>query len=232
MNPLLHYQKHILKEEAHWIVFLHGAGGSIQTWKSQIDSLKAHFNLLLIDLRDHGSSKNIKPEYPRYNFDIISSDVLNVLDKERITKAHFITLSFGSVLMQSIYHRRPAVVTKMVFVGGIFNANWMIKGFVHLARFLNLFLSFERMYKIFSYLLMPRKNHQVARRVYQMQARKLNSKEYLKWLGLYSEFFLLLRAFNKQSISNQMLVLMGSEDYLFLPSAEKFVSKHPSSFFS
>ena len=222
----LHYEKYLHAESSQWIVFLHGAGGSIQTWKSQIDALKTSYNLLLIDLRDHGHSKNIEPAYPKYDFDIISRDVLTVLDLEKITTAHFITLSFGSVLMQSLYHRRPGIVDKMVFVGGIFNANWMIKGFVHLARFFNLFLSFSMMYKVFSYLLMPKKNHQVARRVYQMQARKLSSEEYLKWLGLYSEFFRLLKTFNNQSLSNQMLVLMGSEDYLFLPSAEKFVRNH------
>lgn len=178
--------------------------------------------MLLIDLRDHGGSKNIQPAFKKYNFDIVSKDILKVLDQEGIQNAHFVTLSFGSVMMQALYRRRPEVVQKMVFIGGVFNANWGIKGFVHLARFLNLFLSYEQMYRTFSYLLIPKKEHQLARRIYQRQARTLGANEYLKWLGLYSEFFLLLKSFHKQPINNPMLILMGEDDYLFLPSAKKF----------
>jgi len=145
-----------------------------------------------------------------------------VLEKEGITKAHFVTLSFGSVMMQALYEIKPEIVDQMVFIGGVFNANWGIKAFVHLARFLNLFLSYPAMYRLFSFLLMPKKEHQFARRVYQQQARRLGAKEYLKWLGLYSEFFLLLKSFHEQIVRHRMLVLMGEDDYLFLPSARSF----------
>jgi len=221
----LHYKTYLADFETDWIIFIHGAGGSVQTWNFQIDELKKHYNLLLIDLRDHGGSKNIHPSYKRYNFDIVSRDVLNVLEKENVQKAHFVTLSFGSVMMQAIYKRKPDVVMKMVFIGGIFNANLGIKAFVHLARFLNLFLSYKKMYQIFSFLLIPKKEHQMARRIYQRQARTLGAKEYLKWLGLYSEFFLLLKSFHQQIIDNPMLILMGTDDYLFLPSAKIFTRK-------
>ena len=222
MRSSLHYQIH-RSEKAHpWVVFLHGAGGSIATWNFQIEAFRPNFNLLLIDLRDHGQSKQVQPSYERYNFDIVSKDIVQVLEKEQIERAHFITLSFGSVLMQALFKRKPAVVDRIVFIGGIFNANSSIKIFVHLARFLNLFLTYPMMYRIFSYLLMPKKEQQFARRVYQQQARKLGADEYIKWLGLYSEFFLLLKSFHRQEIDNKMLVLMGEDDYLFLPSAHAF----------
>ena len=220
--------KYVRSPHAKWIVFIHGAGGSIQTWQSQVDPLKDQYNLLLLDLRDHGKSKNISPSADSYSFDLIVDDITTVLKQEGIDHAHFITLSFGSVLMQSIYRQHPEIVDRMILIGGIFNANWMIKGFVHLARLFNLFLSYQSMYRTFSYLLMPKARNQLARRVYQMQARKLSQKEYLKWLGLYSEFFLLLRSFHKQSIDRKMLILMGEDDYLFLPSAKTFASSHDS----
>ncbi len=218
----LHYQKHVKSYANQWVVFLHGAGGSVQTWKFQIEALKEHFNLLAVDLRDHGKSKNIEPSANSYDFDLIASDIFKVLAKEKIEKAHFVTLSFGSVLMQALYKRNTKIVDRMVLIGGIFDANWMIKSFVHLARLFNVFLSYTSMYRIFSFLLMPKRRNQLARRVYQMQARKLSQKEYIKWLGLYSEFFTLLKSFNKQEISNEMLLLMGEDDYMFLPSAIRF----------
>lgn len=224
MSNVLNYECIKSHSENKWIVLIHGAGGSIATWSYQLEALKANFNLLLIDLRDHGKSKNLQPAYDSYNFEIVSEDIFKVLDTEKIHNAHFITLSFGSVIMQSIYKRRPAVVDQIVFIGGIFNANYAIKVFVHLARFLNLFLSYPAMYKMFSFLLMPKKEHQLARRVYQRQASKIGSKEYLKWLGLYGEFFQLLASFHQQKIRHKMLVLMGEDDYMFLASARKFIS--------
>lgn len=229
-KTLLHYETHQTPNEPKqsWIVFLHGAGGSIHTWKHQIADLKPHFNLLTIDLRDHGDSKQMAPSYKAYSFDVIVDDILKVIDHQQITTAHFVSLSFGSVLLQALYAARPALVSKMIVVGGIFNANWMIKSFVHMARFFNLFLSYPSMYRVFSYLLMPKKRHQVARKVYQRQARKLTQKEYLKWLGLYSDFFQMLRSFHQQYIGQPMLVLMGDDDYLFLPSARKFALNKPN----
>ena len=224
---LLHYEKLQLHDQADWIVLIHGAGGNINTWKHQVDDLKQHFNLLMIDLRDHGHSKNIQPPFGSYSFDIIVDDIEKLLDAVEIKKAHFLTLSFGSVLLQALYERFPEKVDRMIIIGGIFNANWMIKGFVHLARFFNIFLSYPAMYGIFSYLLMPKKRNQAARKVYQLQAKKLSEDEYLKWLGLYSEFFLLLRSFHKQHIEQRMLINMGVDDYLFLPSAKHFARGKP-----
>jgi len=73
-----------------WVVFIHGAGGSTATWKFQVEAFKPFYNLLLIDLRDHGKSKEIIPEFENYNFDIITHDIKAVLDKYQINKAHFI----------------------------------------------------------------------------------------------------------------------------------------------
>ena len=224
MRRYLHYRIHgdVANVDKKWLILIHGAGGSIATWNRQIEKLSEHFRLMLIDLRDHGLSKNLSPSYTRYNFDIVSTDILSVLEKEGISKAHFVTLSFGSVMMQALYERKPDLVDQIVFIGGIFNANWGIKGFVHLARFLNVFLSYSMMYRVFSFLLMPKKELQFARRVYQQQPRRLGSKEYLQWLGLYSEFFYLLKSFHQQPIDHPMLILMGEDDYLFLPSARTF----------
>ena len=62
MRRYLHYRMlGNVGDEKKWLVFIHGAGGSIATWNRQIDSLAPHFNLLLVDLRDHGQSKEIVP---------------------------------------------------------------------------------------------------------------------------------------------------------------------------
>ncbi len=229
---MLNYQIIKKSEKAEWVVFIHGAGGSLKTWYYQVNDFKQHFNLLLIDLRDHGESKNIEPAFPQYNFELISSDIKRVIDAVGLTKAHFVTLSFGSVLLQDLYKRYPLMMDKIVIAGGIFKGNLAIKTFVHTARLFNVFFSYPMMYKLFSYLLMPKKRNQKARRLYRIQAQKLTQIEYLKWVGLYAEFFNLLDSFYKQQLSQPTLVIMGSDDYVFIDSARSFVNRQSSAQFS
>jgi pimeloyl-ACP methyl ester carboxylesterase len=212
-----------------WVVFLHGAGGGISSWGWQVAAFTDQFRVLLIDLRDHGQSKDIQPPYDRYTFDIICSDIKSVLDRERIDQAFFVTLSFGSVLLQALSLRYPTLVTKAVIAGGIFKGTRAIVGFTNLARFFNLFLPYPTMYRLFSYLLMPRAHHQRARRAYQLQAKKLSQAEYLKWVALYAEFFALLKKFYQAPLPYPALIVMGAEDYIFLPGARTFVAKHANS---
>lgn len=151
-----------------------------------------------------------------------------MLDQYQIEKAHFITLSFGSVIMQDLSIKHPNLVASAIFAGGIFKANSLIKSFVQLARFFNLFLPYKWMYSIFSYLLMPFGKHQRSRKIYKKQAQKLTSTEYMKWVGLYNEFFRLLNRFYNQAIDFPALAIMGKDDYIFLDSAKAFSKRQKS----
>ncbi len=226
MNSILNFKTHILSQDAEWLVFIHGAGGSISTWKRQELYFSRYFNILMIDLRDHGNSKNIYPEHESYKFEIISSDLKKVIDHHQIQSAHFVTLSFGSVLMQDFASRYPGYIEKLVFIGAVFNGDLALKVFVRLAKFLNLFLSYPTMYRLFSFILMPRRENQFARRLYRSQAKKIAQDEYMKWLGLYREFFKLLKQFSGQVLDVPSLIMMGENDYLFLQSAREFNKSH------
>ncbi|MEM9325286.1 MAG: alpha/beta hydrolase [Bacteroidota bacterium] len=226
-RQLLHYETFELPEQEEWVVFVHGAGGSVSTWKYQVDDFEKHYNLLLIDLRDHGLSKDVDPMMDAYSFQDISQDIKAVMDQVGVKTAHFVTLSFGSVLVQDFATRYPYRVKKIVFAGGIFKGTWAIRSFVHFAKALNSVLSYEKMYSFFSYLLMPRERNQKARRLYQMQARRLTQKEYLKWVALYDEFFRLLAKFSHRPLVNPGLIIMGGDDYVFLSGAEEFDQLQP-----
>ena len=198
-----------------------------KTWTYQTQELQKDFNLLLLDLRDHGKSRDITPSYEKYRFSIISEDILRVVDQLKIEQAHFISLSFGSVLLQDLSMRRPGLINKMVMAGGVFKGTTAIRSFVRLARLFNLFLPYEWMYRMFSFLLMPKKRNQHARRIYRLTARKLNPEDYMKWVGLYDEFFLLLKTFYFHQLQSPTLVLMGQDDFVFLKGARGFVKLQP-----
>lgn len=227
-HKLLHHEVIKNVSTTNWIVLVHGAGGSSKTWNHQVDYLKQDFNLLLLDLRDHGLSKSLDPNLDVYRLDIISTDILNVLNYLDIKKAHFLTLSLGSVLIQHFMMKYPSRVDRIIMAGGVFKGTFFMKTLARLAYGLNRFLTYPQMYKMFSYIIMPRKRNAFARRVYRRQAMKLTKKEYLKWIGLYKEVFEILKYFFQGSINHEIAVIMGTQDYVFLSGAKAFTKLQPN----
>jgi pimeloyl-ACP methyl ester carboxylesterase len=223
---MLNYIRSIQSKASEWLVFIHGAGGSLRTWKYQWETFRPHFHLLAIDLRDHGGSQGMEPAYDRYSFATISREVKEVLDHEGIEEAHFLSLSFGSVLLQDLSLRYPGSIRSAVMAGAVFQPDAPIKGFLRTALLFNKIFPFKWMYTIFSYLVMPYKRHQKARKIYRKEARKLEPEAYMKWVGLYHEFFQLLDRFGAQPLHFPTLIVMGKEDHVFRSSAERMASKN------
>ena len=208
--------------DAPWLVFVHGAGGSIRTWKYQIEAFRPHYRLLLIDLRDHGYSKDILPEFPEYDFDIVGEDILAVIDHLGITKAHFVSLSIGSVILQKLDIERPELIDRMVMAGAIFDGSRLMHWFVHSGKLLNYILPYQAIYWLFSFIVLPRRNHRMSRWIFRRQSRRLTPGEYLKWVELYKPFFRLVKAYVNRKVDKHGLVVMGSQDHIFFGAAEKF----------
>lgn len=226
MTELLHYDL-IRKDDAlDWIVFIHGAGGSSLTWKHQAAAFQDHFNLVLLDLRDHGGSKNMRPDYDSYDFDIVTDDVVRTLDHLGIRQAHFMSLSLGSIILQQLDDRRPTLIKTMIMAGGVFKADWRIRAFAHSGKFLSYFVPFRWIYDAFIIIVMPRKNHAFSRKMYRRQSKKLAPGDFLKWLGLYQDFFSVVRSFYQRPLRVPALLVMGSQDHVFLEAAERYAEKH------
>lgn len=223
-RTLLHYEVISDQPDAPWLVFIHGAGGGIGTWKYQIEAFRPHFKLLLLDLRDHGLSKDVLPAFSAYDFDVICADILAVIDELAIEKAHFLSLSIGSVILQKIDIERPDLVDRMVMAGAIFDGSGWMRAFVHSAKMLSWVLPYRAMYWLFSFIVLPRKNHRLSRFVFRRQSKSLTHREYLKWVGLYKPFFRLVGAYVCRNVEAKGLVVMGSQDHIFMRAAAKFAS--------
>lgn len=223
-RTLLHHEiiDRAERPDAPWLVFIHGAGGSIRTWKFQIDAFAPHYRLLLIDLRDHGFSKDILPEYEAYDFDIVAADILVVIDHLSIEKAHFVSLSIGSVILQKLDIDRPALIDRMVMAGAIFDGSKLMHMFVHSAKLLNWVLPYRAIYWLFSFIVLPRSNHRLSRYIFRRQSKRLTQREYLKWVELYKPFFGLIRDYVNRPVTKKGLVVMGDQDHIFFRAAERF----------
>jgi pimeloyl-ACP methyl ester carboxylesterase len=92
----IHY---LVEGSGPWLVMLHGYLGRAQGWidSGWADALKDSYRLLMIDLRGFGLSD--KPSGgAAYTMEKRVSDVLAVMDKEKVKQAHFLGFSMGGKL--------------------------------------------------------------------------------------------------------------------------------------
>lgn len=228
---MLHYQTYILGEQKDWVVFVHGAGGSSSIWFKQIKAYKKHFNVLLVDLRGHGKSKDLMQKYyeDRYTFQLISKDILHVLDEAGIEKAHFVGVSLGTIIIRTIGELAPERVESLVMSGAVMRLNVRSRFLVWVGHLFKKVVPFMWLYKLFAWIILPRKRHSESRLLFIREAKKLYQKEFLKWFNMTKEINPLLRYFREKELPIPTLYVMGSEDYLFLPPVRKVVNEHQQS---
>lgn len=224
MSKVLYHKiyKHPSSEE--WVTFIHGAGGSSGIWHRQLRAFREHFNLLLIDLRGHGRSKEFSAnDDSEYTFPLISKEVMDVLDHHRIRKSHFVGVSLGSIIIRTIAHFYPERVLGMIQSGAILKLDFRTRTLVAIGNLFKHLVPFIWLYKLFARIIMPRKSHYWSRKLFVDEARKMDNNEFLKWFPLAYG----LNAYMKKKInppeSVPDLFLMGEEDYLFLPIVKETV---------
>ncbi|PYZ96375.1 2-succinyl-6-hydroxy-2,4-cyclohexadiene-1-carboxylate synthase [Alteribacter lacisalsi] len=214
---MLHYKTYPHRTSREWVVFLHGLGGSSSIWFKQIKAFREHYNLLLVDLRGHGKSKGRLPDLDSYDFKHLSREVLEVLDHQNISKAHFVGISLGSVVINTINLLSPQHVQSMVLGGAITRFNLRSRLLIHLGDAFKKVLPYMWLYKLFAGILMPRKNHAHSRRLFTKEATEMGQKEFIRWFQITKKVEPLHQEVSLSAASRPKLYLMGSEDYMFLP---------------
>jgi pimeloyl-ACP methyl ester carboxylesterase len=225
-SDILHYELYRVDNYTPWMVFVHGAGGSVRTWQKQVAFFKGKFNLLLVDLRDHGNSQNITESFTGFGFDTVAEDVLRTMDALDIHEAHFVGVSMGSIIIRNIEQITPERVSSVVLAGGIFKMSRKINVLVISAKLLTHILPFHTLYRMFALILLPRNNHAASRRVFIREAQKLRKKEVKKWLRLIQRLNRTLQEMFNHRIKAPCLVVMGEQDHVFLEPARQYVAKY------
>jgi pimeloyl-ACP methyl ester carboxylesterase len=212
-----------------WITFVHGAGGSSSIWFKQIRDFQKHANILLLDLRGHGESKNYTSN-THYTFSYLANDISAVLNHLDIQKTHFVGISLGTILIRQLAEMEPEKIQSMILGGAIYKMNFRAQVLMRLGTFFQYVVPYLWLYRFFAYVIMPRKNHKNARSLFVNEAKKMNQKEFMKWYVLTSEVNPILRKFRDEEVAIPTLFLMGQEDYMFLPTIKKLIqSQHSTS---
>jgi len=220
----------MLEEKAEWVTFIHGAGGSSSIWYKQLRDFKKEHNVLLIDLRGHGKSKSpIYEKLKSYTFDVISDEVIEVLDHLKIQKSHFVGISLGTIIIREIAERYPERSISMIMGGAVMKLNFRGQLLMRLGVLLKSVIPYLLLYKFFAIIIMPRKKHRESRNLFINEAKKLYQKEFKRWFTLVAEVNPLLALFRIKDSGIPTLYVMGEEDHMFLPSISKLVKDHLSS---
>ena len=228
---LLHYRTYECSPEADWVVFVHGAGGSSSLWFRQIREFQSHFNLLLVDLRGHGDSgkKNRLTQTLTYTFEDVSRDILEAMDHAGVERAHFVGMSLGSIMIRTVAEVAPERVLSMVLGGAILRLNFRSRALIAMGNLTKRFIPYLWLYRLFAWVIMPRRRNREARTLFTREAKKLRHAEFLRWFRLTWKVNPLLRLFNEQELPVPVLYLMGEEDHMFLPAVRQVVENHKNS---
>ena len=104
--------------------------------------------------------------------------------------------------------------------------------FVHCGKLLTNIIPFRAFYSIFSFIVLPRKNHRLSRYIFRRQSKRMTSVEYLKWVQLYKPFFKLIKAYVTRELPRPCLIVMGDQDHIFGNAAKKFAAQQKNAVLS
>ena len=225
---MLSYSIYKNKNSVKWVTFIHGAGGSSSIWFRQIRAFEREFNILLIDLSGHGKSKSRFKEKSKqgYTFDMISKDIEDVLSHLNIESSHFVGVSLGTIIVRDLAENNPNLVESLVLAGAILKFNIRSNFLMRFGNFFRSLVPYIMLYKLFAFIIMPKKNHKESRSLLVKECKKLYQKEFIRWCKLTAGINNVLKLHRTKDIKIPSLYVMGREDHLFLPSIKQAVDSY------
>ncbi len=214
---------------AEWVVFIHGAGGSSTIWYKQINSFRKHYHLLLIDLRGHGRTKVDEEVNKRldYTFDSIAQEIYDVLDVNSISKAHFVGVSLGTILIRQLVEIDQSRIISMVMSGAIVSLTNFSRILIIIGNSLKKSVPFLFLYTLFAFIILPKRSHKKSRSVFIHEAKKMKKTEFIRWFGLTRSLDKLLKVYQKSTHGLPILFISGKEDHLFIEDVKKMAQLEP-----
>lgn len=95
------------------VVLSNSLGATHHMWDAQLDTLERRFRVLRYDTRGHGGSP--APDGP-YSIDDLADDLVGVLDRFGVARAHLVGLSLGGMTAMRVAARNPERVDRMALL--------------------------------------------------------------------------------------------------------------------
>jgi 3-oxoadipate enol-lactonase len=110
-DAYIHYEATETRPDRKTLVFVNSLGTDFRIWQDVAAQLSPTFNIVLHDKRGHGlSTLGTAP----HKIETYAQDVAALLEMLKVKSAVAIGLSIGGLVVQSLYHARPDLVSKLV----------------------------------------------------------------------------------------------------------------------
>lgn len=103
----LHYKQF---GEGEPLIILHGLMGMLDNWQGPAKVFAEHFNVFIIDQRNHGHS----PHSNEFSYQLMMEDLLEFVEDHNIENAHFIGHSMGGKTVMKFAQNYPEFVDKLI----------------------------------------------------------------------------------------------------------------------
>lgn len=206
-----------------WVLLIHGLGGSINTWKYQIEDLKG-YNILAVDLEGHGGSAFVRH---RHLLSRTADEINEILENEGIEEANVISLSLGTVVAMEFAYRHKDKVKSIILAGFVLNLGIGYKALLALVEGFKYIIPKNIFYPMFANIMMPKKNHKRSRDFFIRESVKMKSAAFRMWLSELFKTQFKLKKYLKVIKENHLPIFLisGKEDYFFVNSVMKTYKK-------
>lgn len=224
-NIKLYYEMYGDKTHLNTLLFIHGLGASGRDWENQLNYFKAHYQILVVDLRGHGKSD--KPNLP-YSISLFTDDISQLLQQLALKKLHVIGHSLGGMIAFELALSHPDLVQSLTIINSAPKVE-----FPSLAFKLNFYLRFLSV-KLFG---MKKLSKTLANRVFpkpeQSQLREIFIS---RWLENDPQAYLnALKAFPGWDVMEKLpsllcptLIMTGDRDYTSIAYKQSYMRRIPN----
>lgn len=99
-------------DSSQTLIILHGLFGSLDNWQSIAQQLAKDFRVIIVDQRNHGKS----PHFDHHNYQLMASDLKEIMDGLGIEKAHLLGHSMGGKTVMQFAVDYPYMVDRLIVV--------------------------------------------------------------------------------------------------------------------
>lgn len=202
-----------------WVLLIHGLGGSIRTWKYQIDDLH-DYNIIAIDLEGHGNSG-----FEKHGRLLVRSadDINEILEKEHIYKVNIISLSLGTLVAMQFAFKHTEKVKSIILAGFVLNLGIGYKTLLAVVEAFKYIIPKRFFYPMFANIMMPCRNHKKSRDFFIRESVRMKSSAFRMWLSELFRTQFKLKEYIEVIEKNNLPVLLisGKQDYFFVRSVKR-----------
>ena len=106
---LLNYQ---IFGEGKPLIIMHGLFGTFLNWNNQIKALSNDYQVIAVDMRNHGKS----PHCDDIDYSLMASDIVELMSHLGLSKAHILGHSMGGKVAMQLALNHPDLIEKLIIV--------------------------------------------------------------------------------------------------------------------